>query len=633
MFPPIRTSSLLILFPFFLSLPEHLTARADTTRLAHSLPIEEVVVVGSAPASDHRLGLLQSTTLDQQRITESLRPSLLPTLGEEVPGLFITSRGGMGYGVSTGAAGGISLRGVGGSPTTGVLVVVDGQPQYSGLMGHPIADNLLTGSAAQVEVVRGPASALYGSNAMGGVIHITTHKRAKEGGSIRLRAGYGSYNTVESNLRGEVRKGRFTLSASGLYNTTEGHRPEMDFTQYGGTLNLGITLGQGWQLGLSGELAHFNASNPGAVTAPLIDNDSRITRSRSALNLGHRLGRLNGELQLFYNYGRHRINDGYRAGEEPLAYRFHSRDFTWGASLRERWQPLRTTQLNFGVEGTQFGGKAWNDFPGQERTEPIADRRELEFALYIDLRQELARRLALELGLRFDRHTHVGSEWVPRVALEFRPTPSTELTASLGKGFRFPTIREMFLFPSQNPDLRAERLWSCEVAFKQRLRRLRYGVNLFGIRGDNRIQTVMVDGRPRNVNSGKIENWGVEGDLSLAAGRAWSLRANYSYLNMRYPVLAAPEHKLFLSVGFAQGRWRLETGVQYIAGLYTELATAKAEASVEDFVLWNLRGSLRLARWLNLWIRGENLLNRHYEINAGFPMPGATVMGGVEIGF
>lgn len=632
MFHPICTP-LLLLFTLLLTLPERLVARADTTHLAHALPIEEVIVVGSAPASDPRLIVLKATTLDPQRISESLRPSLLPTLGEEVPGLFITSRGGMGYGVSTGAAGGISLRGIGGSPTTGVLVVIDGQPQHSGLMGHPIADNLLSGAAEQVEVVRGPASALYGSSAMGGVIHITTRKPAKQGSSIRLRAGYGSHNTLESNLRGELHKGRFTLSVSGLYNSSEGHRPEMDFEQYGGTLNLGITLGPGWRLGLSGELVHFNASNPGAVTAPLIDNDSRITRSRAALNLGHRLGRLSGELQLFYNYGRHRIYDGYRAGEEPPAYRFHSRDFIWGVSLRELWQPLPTTRLNFGVEGTQFGGEAWNLFPEQERTEPIADRRELEVALYFDLRQQLARRLFLELGLRLDHHTHVGTEWVPRVALDLRPTPDIELTASLGKGFRFPTIREMFLFPAQNPDLKAERLWSCEVAFRQRLRRLRYGVNLFGIRGDNRIQTVMIDGRPRNVNSGKIENWGVEGDLSLAAGQAWSLRANYSYLNMRYPVPAAPEHKLFFAVGFTRGRWHLESGWQYIAGLYTDLATAERQVMQEDFLLWHLRGSLRLARWLKLWIRGENLLAQRYEINAGFPMPGATVMGGVEANF
>lgn len=80
------------------------------------------------------------SVLNRETIEKRLEPSLLPMLTEQIPGLFTTSRGIMGYGVSSGAAGGISLRGIGGSPTTGLLVLIDGHPQYMGLMGHPIAD-------------------------------------------------------------------------------------------------------------------------------------------------------------------------------------------------------------------------------------------------------------------------------------------------------------------------------------------------------------------------------------------------------------------------------------------------------------------------------------------------------------
>jgi len=69
--------------------------------------------------------------------------------------------------VANGTAGQISIRGIGVNPTTGVLILIDGHPQYMGIMGHPLADSYVASDAERVEVIRGPGSLLYGSNAMG----------------------------------------------------------------------------------------------------------------------------------------------------------------------------------------------------------------------------------------------------------------------------------------------------------------------------------------------------------------------------------------------------------------------------------------------------------------------------------
>lgn len=141
------------------------TALAQQT---DSLALQEVVVTGTRTATDVRHLPMTVTVIDRQQLTEQHQTSVLPTVMQQVPGLFVTSRSMMGYGVSTGAAGGINLRGIAGG-TGQLMVLIDGHPQYQGIFGHPIADSYQTLMAERVEVLRGPASMLYGSNAMGGV--------------------------------------------------------------------------------------------------------------------------------------------------------------------------------------------------------------------------------------------------------------------------------------------------------------------------------------------------------------------------------------------------------------------------------------------------------------------------------
>ena len=177
-----------------------LSAPADSLRLK-SYKLDEVVVTGTRNETDIRHLPMTISVVGRQQLEQTYQPSILPALTEQVPGLFTTSRGIMGYGVSTGAAGGMNLRGIGGSPTAGLLVLIDGHPQYMGLMGHPIADAYQTMLTDRVEVLRGPASVLYGSNAMGGVINIVTRKMQEDGVKTHAQIGYGSYNPADGSLQ------------------------------------------------------------------------------------------------------------------------------------------------------------------------------------------------------------------------------------------------------------------------------------------------------------------------------------------------------------------------------------------------------------------------------------------------
>ena len=275
----------LFLFGSLLSISGMAQPGKDSTQVKRNYTIDEVVVTGTRNETDIRHLPMTISVVGRQQIEKRYEPSLLPLLTEQVPGFFTTSRGIMGYGVSTGAAGGMSLRGIGGSPTAGLLVLIDGHPQYMGLMGHPIADAYQSMLTEKVEVLRGPASVLYGSNAMGGVINIVTRKQQDEGVRTNMQVGYGSYNTLQTEFSNRVKKGRFSSIVTGSYNRTDGHRPDMEFKQYGGYAKLGYDFSSSWKLWGDVNVTHFNASNPGTIQVPLIDNDSRITRGMTSLAL------------------------------------------------------------------------------------------------------------------------------------------------------------------------------------------------------------------------------------------------------------------------------------------------------------------------------------------------------------
>ena len=598
--------------------------------LKDTINIGEVVVTGTRNEVDLRHLPMSVSVVNSDQIERRYEQSLLPTLTELVPSLFTTSRGVMGYGVSTGASGGMSMRGIGGSPTTGMLVLIDGHPQYMGLMGHPIADAYQSMLAEKVEIVRGPASVLYGSNAMGGVINILTSKLRKDGFDGNARVGYGSYNTLNSEASLRMRKRGFEVMATGSYNRTDGHRDNMGFEQYGGYVKIGYELSDNWNTFVDVNLTHFNASNPGTVSRPIFDNDSRITRGMTSFSLENNYQRTSGALKVFYNWGKHNINDGYYEGDSPRDFLFNSKDKMLGVTLYQSVSLWRGNRTTLGVDYQKMGGKAWNAYFNGTDSE-LVDKTVDDIAGYLDFRQSIGRFITLNGGFRVDHHSVTGAHYIPQFGASIYPMETGEIKLVASRGFRNPTIREMYMFPPQNPNLQPESLWNYEVSWSQRLlqSRLSYSVNLYYINGNNMIQTVSVDGRPMNINTGKIENYGVELATSYLCSKELLLVANYSYLNMKNVILASPEHKLYAGVDFKKGRWSASTGVQYIAGLYTALEPL----AKENYLLWNVRGAFRVANGFELYVKGENLLNQHYEINLGFPMPGATVMGGVNINF
>ena len=608
---------------------------AFAEELQDSVALANVTVTGVRSASDVRQLPFTITTIGKDVLRENYRLNILPTLMEQVPGLTVTSRGMLGYGVSTGAAGGMTMRGLSSSAGQ-LMVLIDGHPQYQGIFGHSISDSYYTMMAERVEVLRGPASLLYGSNAMGGVINIVTDE-AGAGDKVEtmVNVGAGSWGTVQAEAMNRLRKGKFFSSVGGQYARSDNHRPNMGFEQYGGFLKLGYDFSEHWKLMGDASVTHFNASNPGTVTVPKISNDQWITRIAANVVLEHNFDRVKGAVSVYDNFGIHKIDDGYNAnGGKPQTDLFRSKDALAGVSWYETITAWEGAKWTLGVDYQHIYGRAWytdkvtgDVVTTKQRQMQSCHVHDNEVAGYVQYHQNLGERWSLDAGLRLDNHSQAGTEWVPQGGIVYRPIENGQIKAMVSKGFRNPTTREMYLYGTANSDsLKAESMMNYELSWHHALKNVTYGVAAFFIDGKNMIQTVA----GRNINSGGFINKGVEGDAAWSVTPNLTLMTNHSYVYMHKPIIGAPRYKGYIGARLKYGKWGVLAGLQQLAHLCTEV-DAKNGNTYTNATLLNMTVDYAATKGITLWAKGDNLLAHRYEINKGYVMPRATFMAGVKV--
>ena len=619
-----------------------LAASASATKVMDTVRLREVVV-DDRHTSEEMHNLPQSVThLWHETLTAEHQPSVMPTLNRLVPGLFVPARGMMGYGVNSGGAGGIVVRGLS-SGVGQMLVCIDGDPQYSGIYGHSVADFLQSHAIESVSVLRGPASALYGNNAMGGVLNIVTRQATQlfpRKVASNVTVGAGSYGTVQAEATNQVNNGRFSSTVSAQYNRSDNHRPNMGFQQAGGMVKLGYRFNRHWRATATADVNHFYTELPGTVTTPMSSNEQWITRGNASFSLhnSYRWKQATGVLRAYTNFGKHKIDDGTADPvNRPSTQYFQSRDNVAGVSYQESFRFFRGNHTTFGIDYQHIYGRAYytDKQTGNELPPTMASGKSHrnEVGAYVDFRQQATDWLSLQATLRVDHHSVAGTELVPQGALLFKPMKDGELKAAVSKGFRNPTMRELYLYRVANANLGPERLMNYELSWQHWVMagRLSYGVNVFYMKGWDIIQAAMVNGANVNTNVGDIENCGAEVSLDYHITPRWDLTTNHSYLHMEQPVLSAPTYKGYLGARFREGRWSAQAGVQFVAGLYTQVG---ANEQKEDFCLLSASVNHRVWKGLSLWLRGETLLGyRNYEVIQGYPMPHASLMAGVSWDF
>jgi len=532
-----------------------------------------------------------------------------------VPGAFVTHRGVLGYGISSNGAGEISIRGVGESPNAAVLIVVDGRPDFQGEMGHPLPDFFSLTDVSRVSVTEGPASVLYGSNAMGGVVEIEPIK-ASARNETRLTASLGSFVTGQYRLSNGGTLGRFFYSVTGGISHTNGDREYSHFREGDGSVSVGYDFSGHWKSSLDGRYGHFLVEDPGPVGDPSQANYAAVGRGGFSADLDDAYARTYGFIRVYGSYGRNFISDGFRSIDDAT-----------GIRLDQTFAPRPTLLLEVGSDVMHYGGEAHTEPSGFSWGTHHID----EEAGFAFLQWTPVHGLRLHAGYRYQANSQFGGLSAPETGGSFAFSDRYSIAFNASRGFRNPTLRELYLFPAPNPNLLPETMWNYQATFHARpLRTFHAWTTVYYASLRNLIVSLGNWPNMTTLNAGNASNRGVELNSEWMPWGHIRVRGGYNYISSTNLAPYVPASKFNYSVGFPLRRLTADFSGISAGRRYTDTTHTSYLGEYTDATL---RLSYPLGERTTVFALVDNLFNRRWEFLPGYPMPGINAAGGFTLKF
>jgi iron complex outermembrane receptor protein len=543
---------------------------------------------------------------------ESVSASSALNILDHTPGIFVNRSGDFGRAD-------VDIRGLG-QNCRQVAVLVDGKPEKMGLYGCAVSHAFPLDNVARIEVVKGPASVLYGGEAMGGAVNIITRMPEKKF-ETDITAFYGSFNTRQTNIKHGANLDKFKYLFTFDRRTSDGHIKNADYkgSSFTGTLAYDITKNTHFRL--QGKYFGGHKSEPGTIDNPISGSWNDYKRGALDLTITREVNNNEFSLKIYRNFGKHLFSDGW-----------DSRDYTNGAMARFTTRAIQDDEFTIGGDIRFFGGKSFGW--------PAGKWRKNEGSLFVQNEYVFNTRWILSAGLRLQLDSLYGSEWCPQVGLVFEVTDRTLFKATVSKGFRSPQLNELYMYPAANENLEPERVWNYEVGIEHHFNRaVTIKGSLFHMRGSNLIQTVLNNTPPPLyifANAGKFSFYGLEVELEAIINRFLAGHISYSYMDTGNLTRGKAGQKVDFSLRFKKKSFIAALQGQYITDYY---AADFSRQPIASYFLLNARVIIPLAKWLDLLVDGNNILNKEYLVYGEFPgltaglyrMPGRNFQVGIRI--
>ncbi len=605
-------------------------AAAFAPRAAHAQRDEDQIVVVASGVEQRTDTVGRSVTVIDRAEIEQRQTVALSDLLATTPGITAVRNGGLGTSTA------LSIRGAQSDQT---LVLIDGirvaDPSSTG--GAYNFASLLAGSVERVEVLRGPNSVIWGSQAIGGVVNVTT-LQGTQGLHVRANAEGGSFGTFDGNAAIAGGNDRITAGLTAGYLTTDGisaaaNGKEADgYRQFGATGNVQVQLAEGLALDLRGYFADSKVDLDGYAPPTYAFGDTgEYAKTQEVYGYaGLRNEALGGALRSRIGFTLSDITrDGYNA-DSSIAYRYRGRaeryayqgDATLAKQLRlvfgaEHEQSRIRYDEGFGSAGRRSVGIT--SVYGQAIVTPLDP-------------------VTVTAGVRHDDHDQFGSHWTWNADLAVRATATTLLHASYGEGFKAPTLYQLYSaygFAGLQP----ETAKSYEAGARQMLAggKVALGVTWFHRDADNQIDYNFATSTYYNLNRTRAEGVELEGVLQPVT--ALTVRAAFTHVtaeNRSAGALGKDLPRRPRDTGSVSADYRFAFGLA-IGGTVTMVGDSFNDVGnatpIDGYALAGVRAEMPVTKTLSVYGRVDNIGDVRYQQITGYGTYGRAAYGGVRVRF
>lgn len=582
------------------------------TFAAENINLEDVVITASRIPQTREAAIADVSVIDAVEIQRAGQSTLVELLARQ-PGIEITSSGG---------AGTISSIFMRGTNSGHVVVLIDGLRVDSATLGSTAFENLPMGQIDRIEILRCPASSLYGQDAIGGVIQIFT-KQGSGGVKFSANLGYGSYNTKRADIgiSGNVRDTRFALNASSLdtnsfsaintknkdYNDNDANRN----LAFSGNVTHQIETGHeiGFQFLHSDGRVHFD--NPYNFS----NYDSRSDSKQYSFALFSK--------NQFTNYWLSKVRIGEGADESRTfdQYSLQGGDLFKTRQFQLNWQ--NDFKLPVGVLTLMYDGLL-QKVKSNSTNYTVKERDNDGFVASYLLDYEAH---SLQLGARHDSNSQFGSNNTSSLGYGYRIDPNWRVTASYGRAFKAPTFNDLYwqftdygfgYSYAGNPNLNPEKSRNVEASLRYQDINTSASITAF----HNRIEDLisyndLPAGMPININQATIKGVSLNANQHIGNfnfGGSVDIQSPRDDKTDKLLVRRANRHAN-ANISYILGDWRF--GAETIASSvrYNNASNTK---SMDGYALLNATVDYKFTKDWSIQARANNILDKEYVLGMDF---------------